>query len=120
MPILLIIWTIGLVLLLGRLGISLAVLTRLTRSAPDFRGPDVRVSGALMTPVTWGVLRPVILLPTYVLDWPEEKYTAIVRHEQAHIERQDWLWQTFAECVTAVLWFHPLVWLAAGAITLRS
>ena len=115
-PILLIIWMIGLALLLGRLGISLAVLSRLTRSASAFRGLDVRVSSALMTPVTWGVFRPVILLPAYVLDWPAEKYAAMVRHEQAHIDRQDWLWQTFAECVTAVLWFHPLVWLAAARL----
>jgi TonB family protein len=116
MPILVIIWMIGLALLLGRLGISLVVLTRLTRSAPAFRGLEVRVSSALMTPVTWGVFRPVILLPTYVLDWPAEKYAAMVLHEKAHIDRQDWLWQTFAECATAVLWFHPLVWLAAARI----
>ena len=115
-PILLIIWMIGLALLLGRLGISLAILTRLSRSASAFRGLDVRVSPDLMTPVTWGVFRPVILLPTYVLDWPAEKCTAMIRHEQAHIDRQDWLWQMFAECVTAVLWFHPLIWLAAARI----
>ena len=118
MPILLVFWMIGFALVLGRLGISLVVLGRLTCSAPAFRGLGVRMSSALMTPVTWGVLRPVILVPTYVLDWPAEKFTAIVRHEQAHINRQDWLWQTFAECVTAVLWFHPLVWLAA--VQLRS
>lgn len=40
----------------------------------------------------------------------------MLRHEQAHIDRQDWLWQTCAECVTAVLWFHPLVWLAAARL----
>lgn len=116
LPILLTIWMIGLALVLGRLGISLVVLTRLTHSAAAFRGLDVRVSSALMTPVTWGVLRPVILVPTYVLDWPAEKYAAMARHERAHIDRQDWLWQTFAECVTAVLWFHPLVWLAAARL----
>ena len=114
--ILLAVWMIGLAVLLSRLGISLAVLHRLTRSATPFRGPDVRVSSGLMTPVTWGSLRPVVLLPTYVLDWPAEKYTAMVRHERAHIERQDWLWQTVAECVTAVLWFHPLVWLATARL----
>jgi len=114
--ILLAIWMMGLVLLLGRLGISRAILLRLTRSAAAFRGPNVRVSSALMTPITWGVFRPVILLPTYVLDWPAEKYAALIRHEQAHIGRQDWLWQTFAECVTAALWFHPLVWLAAARL----
>ena len=115
-PILLTIWMIGIALVLGRLAVSLAVLIRLTRSASDFRGPGVRVSSALVTPITWGVLRPVILLPTYVLDWPAEKHAAAVRHEQAHIERQDWLWQIIAECVTAALWFHPLVWLAAARL----
>jgi TonB family protein len=110
------VWMMGLALLLGRLGISIVVLIRLTRSASPFPGPDVRVSSTLMTPITWGVLRPVILLPSYVLDWPEERYAAVVRHEQAHIDRQDWLWQTFADCVTAVLWFHPLAWLAAARL----
>jgi beta-lactamase regulating signal transducer with metallopeptidase domain len=73
-----------------------------------------------MTPVTWSVFRPVILVPTYMLDWPEEKYTAIIRHEQAHTVRRDWLWQTFAECLTAVLWFHPLVWLAAARLRFEA
>jgi TonB family protein len=111
-----VIWTIGLALLLGRLGISLAVLVRYTRSASPFHGLDVRVSSTLLTPVTWGVFRPVILVPTYALDLPESKYTAIICHERAHIDRQDWLWQILAECVTAALWFHPLVWLAAARL----
>jgi beta-lactamase regulating signal transducer with metallopeptidase domain len=115
-PALLAIWMIGLVLVLGRLGISLALLIRLTRSAPAFGRLGVRASSALMTPITWGAIRPVILLPAFVQDWPAEKYAAMIRHEQAHIERQDWLWQTFAECLTAVLWFHPLVWLAAARL----
>ena len=37
----------------------------------------------------------------------------VIRHERAHIERRDWLWQAFAQIMTAVFWFHPLVWLAA-------
>jgi TonB family protein len=115
-PVLPAIWIAGLALLLGRLGVRLAALFRLTRLASAFRDPAVRVSGSIMTPITWGVLRPVILLPAYVPDWPEEKYTATIRHEKAHIERQDWLWQIFAQCVTAVFWFHPLVWLAAARL----
>lgn len=110
------IWIAGLALLLGRLGVRLAALFRLTHLASAFRGPAVRVSGSIMTPITWGVLRAVILLPACVLDWPAEKYTAMIRHEKAHIERQDWLWQIFAQCVTAVFWFHPLVWLAAARL----
>ena len=89
-PILLTIWMIGIALVLGRLAVSLAVLSRLTRGGIGFpetwRPPEQR----LMTPITWGVVRPVILLPAYVLEWPAEKYDAMVRHEQAHIDRQDW------------------------------
>ena len=35
-------------------------------------------------------------------------------HERAHIQRHDWVWQGFAQVMTAVFWFHPLVWLAAA------
>jgi TonB family protein len=62
--------------------------------------------------MTWGAIRPVILLPTYVDGWSEEQRDVVIRHERAHIERRDWLWQGFAQVMTAVFWFHPLVWLA--------
>jgi TonB family protein len=42
-----------------------------------------------------------------------EQRDVVIRHERAHIERRDWLWQAFAQIMTAVFWFHPLVWLAA-------
>jgi len=62
--------------------------------------------------MTWGAIRPVILLPVYVEDWPVEQRDVVIQHERAHIERRDWLWQGFAQAMTAVFWFHPLVWLA--------
>lgn len=110
------IWITGFALLLGRLVVRLAALVRLTRLASTFDRPNVLISDSIMTPITWGALRPVILLPAYVRDWPAEKYAAMILHEMAHIERQDWLWQTFADFLTAVFWFHPLIWLAAARI----
>ena len=74
----------------------------------------LRVSDAIQTPMTWGAIRPVILLPAYVEDWPAEQRDVVIRHERAHIERRDWLWQAFAQVMTAIFWFHPLVWLAAA------
>ena len=53
-------------------------------------------------------------MPAYVEDWPEEQRDVVIRHERAHIERRDWLWQAFAQVMTAIFWFHPLVWLAAA------
>jgi len=71
------------------------------------------VSSSIRTPMTWGVIRPVILLPTYVASWSAEERDVVIRHERAHIERRDWMWQAFAQVMTAIFWFHPLMWLAA-------
>ena len=54
------------------------------------------------------------------MDWPAEQRDVVIRHERAHIERRDWLWQAFAQVMTAVFWFHPLVWLAAAQIATGS
>jgi TonB family protein len=105
-------WGAGATLLLARWAAGFLRLARLTRAARSLRD-NIRVSDAAGTPMTWGVLRPVIVLPTAALDWPEEQRTRALHHERAHIDRRDWLWQLFAQFATAACWFHPLVWLAA-------
>jgi TonB family protein len=97
-------------LLLLRWGAGVLRLFRITRQARS--AGLVRVSSRIQTPMTWGVFRPVILVPEYVEDWSAEQRDMVIRHERAHIERRDWLWQGFAQVMTAVFWFHPLVWLA--------
>jgi TonB family protein len=106
-------WVAGMTLLLVRSGLGLARLARITSRARRMGSEGFLVSDSVTTPMTWGVLRPVILLPVYIANWPAEKRDAVILHEQAHVERRDWMWQTFAQAVTAVFWFHPLVWLAA-------
>jgi len=110
------VWAAGLMLSLARLGTGLVSLVRLTRGAGRFSAGEILVSDVIATPMTWGVLRPVILLPAYVVAWSAEKRNAVVLHERAHIERRDWAWQMFAQAVTALFWFHPLVWLAAACL----
>lgn len=107
------VWATGTTLLLARLGIGLVRLAELTHRARPAHTDGVLVTDGVTTPMTWGALRPVILLPAYVADWPAEKRAAVILHERAHIERRDWMWHIFAQMVTAVFWFHPLVWLAA-------
>ena len=113
-PMLPLFWLAGLAVVLIRFGAGMLRLKRLTRSAriTDERG--IRVSEAVRTPMTWGFIRPVILLPTYVSEWPAEQREIVIRHERAHIARRDWMWQFFAQAMTALFWFHPLVWLAAA------
>jgi TonB family protein len=104
------VWAAIAVLLLVRWAAGIFRLHRITRGSRVDH--DVLVSDAIRTPMTWGVIRPVILLPTYVASWSAEERDVVIRHERAHIERRDWMWQALAQVMTAIFWFHPLMWLA--------
>jgi len=106
-----VIWTAGCLLLLLRALLGVLSLARLTRQAKP--AGEFLLSEGVSSPLMWGALRPVILLPAYTENWSDEKRAVVLRHERAHIGRRDWLWQLFAQLVTAVFWFHPLVWLAS-------
>jgi hypothetical protein len=65
-------------------------------------------------PITWGVVRPIILLPLDVGEWPEQNLRAALLHEMAHITRRDWASLILSYLACAIYWFHPFVWLAAS------
>jgi beta-lactamase regulating signal transducer with metallopeptidase domain len=71
-------------------------------------------------PMTWGLWRPTILLPAYLLDWPQERLRTILLHEMAHIRRCDWPVQVLAQITLALYWFHPLLWWAASRLREES
>ena len=71
-------------------------------------------------PLTWGIFRPAILLPSTAADWPDLRRRIVLTHEFAHVARCDWLFQICAELARAVYWFHPLVWLAARHLRQES
>ena len=63
--------------------------------------------------MTWGLRRPVILVPPGSSKWSEETKRSVLLHEMGHIRRGDCLMHLLARFVCVLYWFHPLVWLAA-------
>src|SRR5205807_9542454 len=71
-------------------------------------------------PMTWGIVRPCVLLPAGATEWSSERRRAVLFHELAHIARQDWMAQICGELVCGFYWFHPLVWFAAAELRAES
>ncbi len=72
----------------------------------------LHVGGA--TPLTWGALRPHLLLPASAADWPAERLRAVLLHELSHVRRHDCATQWLAQLCCCVHWFNPLAWHAAA------
>ncbi len=71
---------------------------------------DVRYVADLPSPVTFGLLSPVVLLPSALLDRPQDIRRAVLAHELLHVHRRDWAWLLVEEVLRAILWFHPAMW----------
>ena len=63
-------------------------------------------------PMTYGIFRGVIVVPSDWSKWSDEHRHCVLSHELAHVQRCDVSIQLFARVVAAVYWFNPLVWFA--------
>ncbi len=70
--------------------------------------------------VTWGLVRPKVLLPTGADEWPADRMHVVMRHEIAHIFRNDWAVQMLAEILRCAHWFNPLLWLVCRRLRQES
>ena len=106
------------------LPVERAAWARLCGLEPPVHGAGARVrlahSSVVGTPLTWGWLRPIVLLPSRSAAWPLERRRAALRHELAHVERGDYVMQLVATLACAAWWFHPLAWWAAGRLRSES
>jgi len=125
----LIFYALGLIFLTGRLGVGFFLSRRLRRGARPIddpralrwlkwhavamgtpRVPLLAESPGVSVPVTFGVLRPVIVIPSDWRDWPSAKLAAVMAHEVSHIKRNDSRTRTLALIYRAIFWFSPLGW----------
>jgi beta-lactamase regulating signal transducer with metallopeptidase domain len=77
-----------------------------------FADPNITLeeSGSLPVPLTIGLLRVRVILPSLWREWPQAKLDAILAHELAHARRSDTWIALLAGVNTCVFWFHPLAW----------
>ena len=69
----------------------------------------VKVSDRVTSPLTYGVINPVIILPKSLPADSEEMRFAL-EHELVHIRRFDVLFKVVLTAAACVHWFNPLAW----------
>lgn len=74
------------------------------------RNIAVRRFDRISSPLTYGVFRPVILLPCSPDAADEERLDCILTHELVHICRFDALKKLVCAAALCLHWFNPLVW----------
>jgi beta-lactamase regulating signal transducer with metallopeptidase domain len=90
----------------------LSALARAQRRMGFKNGTALLASDELGSPVSWGLMRPVILLNHAAVLAPEQA-EAIIAHELAHVVHFDWAKLILARVATAAFWFNPLAWVLA-------
>lgn len=78
------------------------------------------VSAESVVPLTWGVLRPVVLVPFEALHWPREHQRAALLHELNHVRNADALFALAARLMCALHWFNPAAWWVAARLRAES
>lgn len=69
-------------------------------------------SDEISSPLSFGIINPLILLPDSARDWKPELLDDVLIHELSHIKRLDWLTMVFAYLVASLLWMNALLWIA--------
>jgi TonB family protein len=70
--------------------------------------------------MTWGLIKPTIILPEAARAWSDDRLRLVLCHELAHVRRGDWASQLAAELLRALYWFNPFAWIACRRLRLDS
>lgn len=107
-PILNIIWLIGVGALLLYTAVSYWRLCRKVDTAVRYKG-NIFQSENVSSPFVLGIIKPRIYLP---FNMNGQDLEHVVAHEQAHIRRKDHWWKPLGFLLLTIHWFNPLMWLA--------
>jgi beta-lactamase regulating signal transducer with metallopeptidase domain len=70
-----------------------------------YRHKEVKV------PLTWGWLKPVVIMPNESMSWTSEQRESALYHELSHVKRGDFIVMMLARICLGLYWFNPLSWL---------
>lgn len=74
------------------------------------RNITIRQYDCIHTPLTYGIFRPVILLPKESLEQSPSTLNFILTHEWVHIRRFDCVTKILLTAALCIHWMNPLVW----------
>lgn len=72
--------------------------------------PEIYFSASLSSPVTVGIIRPIMILPMDMEEMPDDELKSILLHELAHIFHRDNLIGFLQHIISAVFWWNPLIY----------
>jgi len=124
----LLLWIVGAAAWMLQMLLAFARLSRVRRSARP--SPDRALAASLARelgithpvtvleaeaasmPMTCGLLKPSICMPSDAKTWTEERRRMVLLHELAHVQRGDVATQMLARLALILTWWNPLAWLA--------
>jgi beta-lactamase regulating signal transducer with metallopeptidase domain len=124
----------GVVVRLAWLALGFAKLARYRQSARRFEAlpvvirematrlgvaPEFSINEETHGPMTFGLRRPVVLLPPRFAEMDADRQQAIAGHELLHVARRDWACNLVEEFILAGFWFNPAVWWLVSRVRLN-
>ena len=107
-PLLAIVWAIGIIAMLVYATVSYFRLQKKVCASLSVRD-NIWICDDIQTPFILGCFKPSIYIPSGT---DEAQLPYIIAHENAHLKRCDHLWKPLGYLVLAIHWFNPLVWIA--------
>lgn len=125
---LMLLWAAGMVAAFTQMLIACAGMRRMRRAAKPSPDRDLFVELARSLgirhrvdvfetaegtmPMTFGIVRPAVFMPSDAAEWTEERRRMVLLHELAHVSRGDVATQLLARLAVILNWWNPLAWIA--------
>ncbi len=102
------VWIAG-IIILSIYGVASYFKLKTTLTTATFVNNNIFETDKISTPFVLGIIRPKIFIPVNI---SENELDYIVKHEQTHIKRYDYIIKLIAFTALMIHWFNPLMWIS--------